>query len=355
MSMRSLLAFAVVSMVAVSLAYSGDETPQPPKGWKEYTPADRSFTCWIPTNPKRTFERTRTTTLRGQSMKLTLLHLEMANGTIFQVEKVALPASLKLKRKDLEEALKEMLVSEMKGRLADEKDAKLGALSGKEYTVETGKGLAVARVFVGGGNRVVILHAEGTKEQVQDKAIMTFLDSCRLGAPKTVAGGTEPAKDPKTPADPMPKGGAAAGNALEWTEDLAKMNVPNSPAAGKLLGGDFKVEQAKWEGGSLLLRQGSGFFADASVRVSLFLKAGESIAGKTFQIKKNPTALAPHVRIERLAPGQKLPNGQTFSRDYTMRLEFSQLQKNGMVEGIIYVCLPDEGRSVVAGTFTVRP
>jgi hypothetical protein len=353
--MRSLLAFAVVSLVAVSLAHSGDETPQPPKGWKEYTPADRSFTCWIPTNPKRTFERTRTTTLRGQSMKLTLLHLEMANGTIYQVEKVALPASLKLKRKDLEEALKEMLLSEMKGKLTDEKDAKLGALSGKEYTVETGKGLAVARVFVGGGTRVVILHAEGTKEQVQDKATMTFLDSCRLGAPKTVAGGTDPAKDPKTPADPMPKGGAAAGNALEWTEDLAKMNVPNSPAAGKLLGGDFKVEQAKWEGGSLLLRQGSGFFADASVRVSLFLKPGESIAGKTFQIKKTPTALAPHVRIERLAPGQKLPGGQTFSRDYTMRLEFSQLQMNGTVEGIIYVCLPDEGRSVVAGTFTVRP
>src|SRR5207253_10328513 len=115
------------------------------------------------------------------------------------------------------------LLSEMRGKLTDEKDAKLGALSGKEYTVETGKGLAVARVFVGGGTRVVILHAEGTKEQVQDKATMTFLDSCRLGAPKTIAGGTDPAKDPKTPADPVPKGDATAGKALVWTDDLAKM------------------------------------------------------------------------------------------------------------------------------------
>jgi hypothetical protein len=352
--MRSLLAFALLPLVAVSLAYSGDETPQPPKGWREYTPADRSFTCWIPTNPKRTSERARTTTLRGQSIKLTLLHLEMANGTIYQVEKVSLSGARKLKRTTLEEALKEMLLSEMKGRLTNETDAKLGALSGKEYTAETGRGLAVVRVFVTGA-RVVILHAEGTKDQMQGKATMTFLDSCRLGAPKTVAGSTDPAKEPKAPADPMPKGGAAAGNALEWTEDLAKMNVPNRPAAGKVLGGDFKVEQAKWEGGSLLLRQGSGFFADASVRVSLFLKPGQSIAGKTFQIRKNTMGLAPHVRIERLAPGQKLPSGQTFSRDYTMRLEFSQLQKNGMVEGIIYVCLPDNGRSVVAGTFTVRP
>ena len=40
-----------------------------------------------------------------------------------------------------------------------------------------------------------------------------------------------------------------------WTNDLAKMTAPDTPATGKLLGGDFKVEAAKLEGGVLTVER----------------------------------------------------------------------------------------------------
>jgi hypothetical protein len=39
--------------------------------------------------------------------------------------------------------------------------------------------------------------------------------------------------------------------------------------------------------------------------------------------------------------------------DYAMKLEFGKA-KDGMVPARIYVCLPDDGRSVVAGTFMLK-
>ena len=120
-------------------------------------------------------------TMRGQRLRVTALHLEMPDKTIYHVEKLTLSGAGKVNRKDLEESLRDALVNEFRGKLADETDAKLGAISGKDYTIETGKGLARVRLFVSAGGRVVILHVEGSKEQVEQKATTTFLDSCRLG------------------------------------------------------------------------------------------------------------------------------------------------------------------------------
>ncbi|MBI1830556.1 MAG: hypothetical protein HYR84_03785 [Planctomycetes bacterium] len=88
--------------------------------------------------------------------------------------------------------------------------------------------------------------------------------------------------------------------------------------------------------------------------ISIFLKPGQAIEGKTFEIRKDtpPTQRMP-IHVRALAPGQKVPMVKAFVQDYAMKLEFDTA-KDGVIAGRIYVCLPDDGKSVVAGTFTLK-
>jgi hypothetical protein len=214
---------------------SGDETPKPPQGWKEFSPKDKAFTVWIPENPRRQAERERTTSVRGTLLKITVLQVEMPSGVIYHVEKLTLTGAIltKLKRKELEDTLKDVLLAQFRGKLAEESEAKLGALTGKEYLIETGKGLAKARVFVGGAGRVVIVLAEGTKEQVEDKGTQIFLDSVRLGEGTAVARDGDSGKK-ESRADAAGKGRTKIqGGAFdpEFTD--------TAPAGGLLVGFEF--------------------------------------------------------------------------------------------------------------------
>jgi len=48
--------------------------------------------------------------------------------------------------------------------------------------------------------------------------------------------------------------------------------------------------------------------------------------------------------------GKSIPEQKSYMQGYVMKLSFAQAQ-NGRVAGRIYVCLPDEEKTVVAGTF----
>jgi hypothetical protein len=122
---------------------------------------------------------------------------------------------------------------------------------------------------------------------------------------------------------------------------------------GRILGFEFKVEGTKLEpSGALTLREGKGFFPETAIII--FLKPGEAIEGKTYEIRKDTPALQrPHIHLKHIPAGQKLPTGPAFVLDHAMKLEFGKI-KDGAVPGRIYVCLPDEGRSVVAGTFMLK-
>jgi hypothetical protein len=131
------------------------------------------------------------------------------------------------------------------------------------------------------------------------------------------------------------------------------MKFPESPVAGKLLGQDFQVEAAKLDPiGALILSKGKGFLPDASI--TIFLKAGQGIEGKTFDITpETPATQRPHIHLRSTIPGQKVPAVQAIILGYAMKLEFGAA-KDGLIPGKIYVCLPDQGRSVVAGTFSLK-
>jgi hypothetical protein len=150
-----------------------------------------------------------------------------------------------------------------------------------------------------------------------------------------------------------PKGAAPK---VGWTTDLDKMKVPDRPASGKLAGQDFKVEGVKLEAsGALTLRQGKDFFPDLAVLIFLPIRAGQGIEGKSYVVAATtvPGQQRPHIHMQRRAPGEKLPKGQAFINDYAMKLEFGKAQGD-RVPARIYLCLPDEGKSFVAGTFTLE-
>ena len=59
------------------------------------------------------------------------------------------------------------------------------------------------------------------------------------------------------------------------------------------------------------------------------------------------------MHLKRKNPGDQLPGGEAFGTKFAMRLEFGKAE-NDTIPGKIYVCLPDAGRSYVAGTFALK-
>ena len=55
-----------------------------------------------------------------------------------------------------------------------------------------------------------------------------------------------------------------------------------------------------------------------------------------------------------MPPGAKIPVSAVFVLNYAMKIEFGKGQEGGLIPAKIYLCLPDEGRSIVAGTFHLK-
>ena len=61
----------------------------------------------------------------------------------------------------------------------------------------------------------------------------------------------------------------------------------------------------------------------------------------------------PHVYIKRTFPNEQLPKVLSHTDKYAMKLAFGE-KKDGKLPGTIYICLPDQNESFVAGTFSVE-
>ena len=139
-----------------------------------------------------------------------------------------------------------------------------------------------------------------------------------------------------------------------WVDDLDGIAIPDRPATGMLHGQDFVLEQAKIFNGVLELRQGEDFFPDRGVVLFLFLDEDQEFDGLSVSIdasgegsRDNPTC---HVHMKYQVNGKDVPETETFMSDFSMRLEFGD-RSDGKIPGKIYLCLPDEDRSVIVGSF----
>jgi hypothetical protein len=137
-----------------------------------------------------------------------------------------------------------------------------------------------------------------------------------------------------------------------WRMDLAAAEFPERRASGKLHAEDFKVEAVVFLAGSLTLRQDSGL--SRQFVISVPVKPGESLMGKSFQVTPTDSEPQPRIVLNWKDETGKRPGAQTFTKGYALKLEFGTLA-DGRLPGKIYLCLPDDEQSYVAGNFEIGP
>jgi len=134
-----------------------------------------------------------------------------------------------------------------------------------------------------------------------------------------------------------------------WTLDLTNAVVPGKPAAGRIAGRFFKVERATFRGNVLSLREGNSWPPDAGVSIALF---SDKVGGKTLEVPADRPPPTPRITL-RWKDAQAQPTNQTFHSGYALRLTFAD-PTNGMIAGKLFLALPDEKRSYVAGMFNAE-
>jgi len=131
----------------------------------------------------------------------------------------------------------------------------------------------------------------------------------------------------------------------DWTADLSTVSFPEHPVRGKLHGIDFAARTTSFRNGDLRFRSADGMQLDV-------YRLGASIEGQRYEIQPADDGKSnPRVKLTWNEGG--VIQTATFSQGYGMKLQFDQAV-NRKVSGKIYLCLPDEAKSCVAGTFEVR-
>ena len=138
---------------------------------------------------------------------------------------------------------------------------------------------------------------------------------------------------------------------ITWTLDLTNAVLPDTPAAGRIHGSGFLCETGMLRGGVLMLNQGKASPWDLGLSVYFFARQGEELSGKTVEIGPDRPR-APRV-VLRWKDEKQQPVSETIHSGYLLKAAFGQAT-NKHIPGTIYVCLPDEAKSFVAGTFDVE-
>lgn len=126
--------------------------------------------------------------------------------------------------------------------------------------------------------------------------------------------------------------------------------IPAHPVQGSLNQASFRPDTIEIESGVLTLRQGDGPLA-TEVKVFLYTKPWEVPAGRSFKLLNTSSdSNAPHVRVRSPEAGQNVPRQREYTEKYTLLLELGQ-EKDKKLPGKIFLTLPDDDKSQVAGTF----
>ncbi len=136
---------------------------------------------------------------------------------------------------------------------------------------------------------------------------------------------------------------------ITWTLDLTNAAFPETSAAGRIHGSGFFCEKAILQGGRLTLRQGRSGSPDLGITIYLFAQRSEELSGKLVEIRSDRTPPLPRVDL-RWKDDQQHSITKTVSQGYALKVAFGETV-DGRIPGQIYICLPDDARSFVAGSF----
>jgi tetratricopeptide (TPR) repeat protein len=138
-----------------------------------------------------------------------------------------------------------------------------------------------------------------------------------------------------------------------WRMNLEGVHIPAGPASGRIHGDPVTIDEAVLEHSILTLRDGKNFFPDHAFMIFLFLKKGETPESKTYAVSKESGFGSPHIHMKWKQQGKDLPQTKIWMNEYAMLLQFGK-RNGGEMPGKIYLCIPDERKSYVAGTFTAH-
>jgi hypothetical protein len=122
--------------------------------------------------------------------------------------------------------------------------------------------------------------------------------------------------------------------------------IPSQPVKGQVNGKAFAIDASKIEGGALTLSQGS----DVAVRLEVSTSPWETPIGKSFKLSPASGTESPRIAIFWKDDGSGGAKVKRFDDKYTLQLEFGQ-ESNRKLPGKIYLVLPDEAKTSIAGTF----
>jgi len=150
------------------------------------------------------------------------------------------------------------------------------------------------------------------------------------------------------PPPPKPVMVAPSANDALWMLNLEGMKIPDAPAAGRIHGQDFIVEDASFRYGTLLLRAGmEGRLLDTGIAINFNGAPVEALMAQTINVTTNTEAAAQVMLIWK----NKTSAGRVdFNRGYVMQLDFGVVINNRL-PGKIYLCTPDAEKSYLVGTF----
>ncbi len=137
-----------------------------------------------------------------------------------------------------------------------------------------------------------------------------------------------------------------------WTLELAKVTFPEQTAAGRIHGTNFICERATVEGRTLGLRQGKGWPPPLGLALVLPARPVEELSGRSVGLAPDQVAAGFRV-VLRWKDDQNQNVKLDVNTGFALKLAFDH-PTNGVLPGRIYICLQDEAKSYVAGSFTAE-
>lgn len=166
-------------------------------------------------------------------------------------------------------------------------------------------------------------------------------------------------QSPKAKVTAVPRTVYPVPTNISWSLDLAKVSIPDATASGSIYSNGFVCEKTvlqaiipkdgKPSHCDLTLRQGKTWPPDLGLSIQLFAAAGEELSGKTIQVAADQNPPLPKVTL-RWKDDQSKAVNRTIPSGYAMKLVFGDAA-NSRMPGSIFISLPDENKSFVAGTF----
>jgi hypothetical protein len=148
---------------------------------------------------------------------------------------------------------------------------------------------------------------------------------------------------------------------VAWNLDVEKAAIPETLLGGMLSGTNFEitavniVKVGKMQ--ALSLRQGDTGTVEREAFIYFKLKPGEKLPGHKWTISKEMSETDLPKIVKRWKTNPDNPKAQFLQKAYTngyaMKLEFGEIQ-GVTIPGKLYLALPDQEQSVVAGAFIAR-